>query len=599
MKTRMSLMGAMGVMLCGLARAQSPLVPLPLTPPTGVAPYTWSNALYWTNPVVPSTVQVWQFNWGVRTNLGILQGEIDAFTAGVPALIDGRIAGASLSATQLTSGSVSTNLIPKVTSARVADSATAGPSGAFGTAAYTAATAYDPAGAAAAATNNLHLPADRVDGLGTNDTSKLVWNGGAGSSNTLTNVVLIFTNPATGKSMFINRSGNGISMHSESNAVMAADWMSFNVYTTAHFHADMTLDGGSYSGSGAGLTDIPVSGIVGLGDAQTNAMLQSWKIVQTNVAYFFATNNTTNVFGSFTNLAGVNYSPTSGVANVLWSTDGSHWLSGGDTLVTNVAVQLAFFGGILWGQGISNYSALNGDCRMTNVTVWALARPDLFGKTNQLIGQSLRVGTPSNPDDATPMWYVQSQTAGLLSASVNQDVSMQANYLWMNGTWNVHAPSFAGGADALSFNWLGQPAATLYQPAAVSITNISGTASGTNVVIKVATNGVAGPPTLLLSHYLRPVNWVSITNTATVSGTNYQYTVAKPWTDEGFIIGLLPSVNPFVLSLAGLMQLAPRTITNSTDSTYGFGAGLGGWDSNYVYISVGTNLWKRSALSSW
>jgi hypothetical protein len=44
---------------------------------------------------------------------------------------------------------------------------------------------------------------------------------------------------------------------------------------------------------------------------------------------------------------------------------------------------------------------------------------------------------------------------------------------------------------------------------------------------------------------------------------------------------------------------APYTVTNSTDSTFGFGAGLLRWDTNYLYVSVGTNLWKRVALSSW
>lgn len=43
----------------------------------------------------------------------------------------------------------------------------------------------------------------------------------------------------------------------------------------------------------------------------------------------------------------------------------------------------------------------------------------------------------------------------------------------------------------------------------------------------------------------------------------------------------------------------PGTVSKSTDSTRGHGAGLIKWDDKYIYISVGTNQWKRAALSSW
>jgi len=58
------------------------------------------------------------------------------------------------------------------------------------------------------------------------------------------------------------------------------------------------------------------------------------------------------------------------------------------------------------------------------------------------------------------------------------------------------------------------------------------------------------------------------------------------------------------LLLGAIQDLAARqpaagTVTNSTDSTGGRGAGLIRWDTNYLYVSVGTNQWKRAALSSW
>ena len=44
---------------------------------------------------------------------------------------------------------------------------------------------------------------------------------------------------------------------------------------------------------------------------------------------------------------------------------------------------------------------------------------------------------------------------------------------------------------------------------------------------------------------------------------------------------------------------SPLTVTNSTDTTWGYGAGLFTWDTNHVFVSVGTNLWKRAAISAW
>ena len=58
------------------------------------------------------------------------------------------------------------------------------------------------------------------------------------------------------------------------------------------------------------------------------------------------------------------------------------------------------------------------------------------------------------------------------------------------------------------------------------------------------------------------------------------------------------------LLLGAIQDLAARqptagTVTNSTDGTGGHGAGLIRWDANYLYVSVGTNQWKRAALTGW
>ena len=39
-------------------------------------------------------------------------------------------------------------------------------------------------------------------------------------------------------------------------------------------------------------------------------------------------------------------------------------------------------------------------------------------------------------------------------------------------------------------------------------------------------------------------------------------------------------------------------MTHSTNSTFGYGAGLITCDTNYIYVSVGTNAWNRISIST-
>jgi len=51
--------------------------------------------------------------------------------------------------------------------------------------------------------------------------------------------------------------------------------------------------------------------------------------------------------------------------------------------------------------------------------------------------------------------------------------------------------------------------------------------------------------------------------------------------------------------LNGVLELTPRTIAATNSTTWGRGAGLVCVDGDYVYISVGTNAWKRATLEAW
>ena len=42
-----------------------------------------------------------------------------------------------------------------------------------------------------------------------------------------------------------------------------------------------------------------------------------------------------------------------------------------------------------------------------------------------------------------------------------------------------------------------------------------------------------------------------------------------------------------------------QTISASTNSTLGLPVGTIRWDTNYIYVVTGPNIWHRAALSAW
>ena len=121
---------------------------------------------------------------------------------------------------------------------------------------------------------------------------------------------------------------------------------------------------------------------------------------------------------------------------------------------------------------------------------------------------------------------------------------------------------------------------------------------------------------LLVLVFAVSANAYTVTNFVTATDTNWQtivvpklnnnYAALVAWNNDqdtnisriatnSANIGLLftnpPSV-PFI-------QLRTFTVTNSTDPTFGRGAGIVTADTNYLYLSIGTNLWKRVAVTNW
>jgi hypothetical protein len=45
-------------------------------------------------------------------------------------------------------------------------------------------------------------------------------------------------------------------------------------------------------------------------------------------------------------------------------------------------------------------------------------------------------------------------------------------------------------------------------------------------------------------------------------------------------------------------KIAPLTVASNTATTWNQGAGLIRYDTNYLYLSVGTNLWRRVGVTN-
>ena len=347
---------------------------------------------------------------------------------------------------------------------------------------------------------------------------------------------------------------------------------------------------------GAALTNLESA----LPDAATNAVLNSGRVLAWTTNGISLAAGATNFVGWITNLAGIDFATNLGMPSLQFSFDGTNYVNGSRTLVTNVPVKVAFYSGSTMDTNSLNVEIIPMPGAVTNVTIWKLARPDLFGRTNAMYGEIVLVGEPRVPSQVATKNYVDNIFANTPWWSAGTEVQLNQYALHFNLGWAEHVAGSQG--TELHTEFLGQDAYTVSYTPATTVTNTIAAAidgTGTNVVITVATNGVSSGVRLMFTHVLSPMNWQLLNSAPVLTGGQWVFTVPFPWTDSGFCAATIPSPNPGVLTLQAVLALTPRTITNATDTTWGYGAGLVVADTNYVNISVGTNHWKRAALTSW
>lgn len=79
--------------------------------------------------------------------------------------------------------------------------------------------------------------------------------------------------------------------------------------------------------------------------------------------------------------------------------------------------------------------------------------------------------------------------------------------------------------------------------------------------------------------------------------TNQPYWATSPGTNQVVGWQAWQAVETNFVALTNVW--AGHSVTNATNTTWGYGGGLLRWDTNYLYVSIGTNAWKRVAITNW
>ena len=301
----------------------------------------------------------------------------------------------------------------------------------------------------------------------------------------------------------------------------------------------------------------------------SNSMFSSASLTLLDTNFNFAISN---YLGTFTNVmqvtvelngGGGGMSPQTNIATLTWfSTNaGVNWTTNFPNPMTNiceVAVTAAS----------TNYG---------RVEIFSAERPELDNRTNDMRRQYLYVREPVNNAEAASKYYVDVTTANV------------AGSRWKN----------SGGAYLFGPNNV--PVLELYESALYYSTNAWLQSSGTNWLLNIAaTNFYAGWQVQMSTNLALTDSFNTFTNytLATNSGIA-TFTIAKASTPATYSFFRIVSPQTPGIVVKSPFVLPITTPTNSTATTWGHGAGVLLVDTNYVYVSVGTNQWKRAALSSW
>ena len=230
-----------------------------------------------------------------------------------------------------------------------------------------------------------------------------------------------------------------------------------------------------------------------------------------------------------------------------------------------------------------------------SLQVYYVDHPELIGRTNGHFGQVDLYDDPTQAQQGATKNYVDtaiaSANASLFQASTD--------------TNNVKHYSYSAGGSTI-FDMANQQV----------FIGLGFSVSGTNLIVKAAQTNLTAGYTMQMSTNLTlsPNNGFTTftnilgfsTNSGIVSFTNaikssiptaFYRILSSSSSSSSSSAFYVPVSLPYVVF--GTNSNYPTlTVTHSTNSTFGYGAGLIACDTNYIYVSVGTNAWNRISIST-
>ena len=340
-------------------------------------------------------------------------------------------------------------------------------------------------------------------------------------------------------------------------------------------------------------------------DADTNS------IVASPIASVFSTNwvdlSVTNlvILGTWTNFASATYAPNGTMYSPLTIPNGPDCMvtfNGGTNWTS--AIGLAPKLGLFTVEAIQPSGTLPLTPGISNITISIMTRPDKFGAVQDTSGQIIKGDPATDPRQFVNL--AQMQAACAVLPSLTGPLWMNGNAINYSSTWSTTTTT----TDSTIWSYLGaQMFSCSAQPPLYVGTNYVlrlSIVNTTNVTLSIPTNAVTSMPVAQVTSDFKTwkylSQYVTLSNTYPAAvGTNYQISFVRSGTllSNAFLRVCYAGTSPGVFSLSALLQGTTRTVTNSTDSTFGYGAGLICADTNYIYVSWTTNGWKRVALSTW
>ncbi|MGA2178772.1 MAG: hypothetical protein ABSH15_04235 [Verrucomicrobiota bacterium] len=316
------------------------------------------------------------------------------------------------------------------------------------------------------------------------------------------------------------------------------------------------------------------------GYLQTNTFQPSHRFVQFTTNAFLMTGS--NYVGRFPQLydwnliapqvGGGGLTPPTTLPESLWgSFDGTNnWfaITNGSVFWTNISLSVVG----------TNTSGIGG------ITIFGLDRPDLYTNVISFDGQIL----------LTDGSKIASQ------AYVNSTIHVLAPPVQMAGSWVLDS-YITNGFDHVVFSAHNAVALDMVSSASyVHIDSFTLDGTGTNALLQLAvTNLVPGWIVEYTTSLNYPILWNTLTTFTSVTNSGeITLTIPLNMTVPCTFFRARGGATT-TTTINAVLALLPRTVTNSTDTTFGLGSGVVCIDTNYVYVSVATNRWKRAALSTW